>query len=298
MTKLDYNTIFKPVFLECSLKRVQLSQSIQRNGLFIYREMAKRKAISKKTRFEVFKRDKFKCQYCGKSAPEIVLHLDHIVPVASGGDDNLMNLITSCKDCNLGKSFRELTNDSVLIKQKKQLEDLQERREQLELLAKWRKELLQIDNESVELIVREIENAYENHYSVNENGRLDIKKWLKKFPLNEIIECIGLSMKYLELNEKNRYTKESVNLFFNKISRIAYVRNIAKKDPIRGDTMYIKNIVGKKYGYELNSWRMINIGNRIEKLLRTGKHKKEDILEIANSNSSIKYFVEDIYSEV
>ena len=47
--------------------------------------MAKRKPISKKLRFEVFKRDSFTCQYCGKSAPDVVLHIDHIKPVKEGG---------------------------------------------------------------------------------------------------------------------------------------------------------------------------------------------------------------------
>ena len=42
---------------------------------------AVRKAISKKLRFEVFKRDSFTCQYCGKSAPDVILHVDHILPV-------------------------------------------------------------------------------------------------------------------------------------------------------------------------------------------------------------------------
>ena len=65
-----------------------------------------RKPLSKKTRFEVFKRDSFKCQYCGKSAPEVVLNVDHIVPVAADGKNDIMNLITSCFDCNSGKSDR------------------------------------------------------------------------------------------------------------------------------------------------------------------------------------------------
>ena len=46
---------------------------------------AKRKALSQKIRFEVFKRDSFTCQYCGRKAPDVVLQVDHIVPVAKGG---------------------------------------------------------------------------------------------------------------------------------------------------------------------------------------------------------------------
>ncbi|MFX5785200.1 HNH endonuclease, partial [Acinetobacter baumannii] len=48
--------------------------------------MATRKNISTKTRFEVFKRDSFKCQYCGRCAPEVILHVDHIHPVSKGGE--------------------------------------------------------------------------------------------------------------------------------------------------------------------------------------------------------------------
>lgn len=60
--------------------------------------MTDRQSISKKLRFEVFKRDKFTCQYCGKSAPEVVLHVDHIHPVSEGGETEIINLITSCFD--------------------------------------------------------------------------------------------------------------------------------------------------------------------------------------------------------
>lgn len=60
-------------------------------------------ALSKSLRFEVFKRDSFTCQYCGRSAPEVLLHADHIDPKANGGEDTILNLVTSCQDCNLGK---------------------------------------------------------------------------------------------------------------------------------------------------------------------------------------------------
>ena len=61
-------------------------------------------ALSKKTRFEVFKRDGFTCQYCGRTPPTVILEVDHIDPKANGGSDNTINLITSCFDCNRGKS--------------------------------------------------------------------------------------------------------------------------------------------------------------------------------------------------
>lgn len=68
----------------------------------------KRQPISNKLRFEVFKRDLFRCHYCGRSAPEVVLHVDHITPVSKGGTNEFTNLVTSCQDCNLGKLDTEL----------------------------------------------------------------------------------------------------------------------------------------------------------------------------------------------
>ena len=58
----------------------------------IFNEAAKAKpkrvGISKKVRFEVFKRDGFRCVYCGEAAPKVVLHVDHINPVSKGGDSD------------------------------------------------------------------------------------------------------------------------------------------------------------------------------------------------------------------
>lgn len=69
----------------------------------------KRKPISKKVRFEIFKRDGHKCAYCGRSSPDVELQVDHIVPVSKGGGNDETNLITSCWDCNIGKGDRELS---------------------------------------------------------------------------------------------------------------------------------------------------------------------------------------------
>lgn len=63
----------------------------------------KRKPLSKRIRFEVLRRDNFTCQYCGRKASEVELHVDHIRSVATGGGNEMENLITACVDCNLGK---------------------------------------------------------------------------------------------------------------------------------------------------------------------------------------------------
>lgn len=63
--------------------------------------------ISDKLRYQVLKRDNFKCCACGASPakdPLVELHIDHIVPWSKGGTTTIDNLQTLCSKCNLGKS--------------------------------------------------------------------------------------------------------------------------------------------------------------------------------------------------
>lgn len=66
-------------------------------------------AISKKTRFAIFQRDAFTCQYCGGKPPKAMLELEHITPKSKGGTDDEINLVTSCFDCNRGKGAKVLS---------------------------------------------------------------------------------------------------------------------------------------------------------------------------------------------
>lgn len=59
-------------------------------------------AVSKRTRFEVLRRDNYTCRYC--RSDENALTVDHVTPVALGGTDHPKNLVAACRDCNSGKS--------------------------------------------------------------------------------------------------------------------------------------------------------------------------------------------------
>lgn len=69
---------------------------------------AKRKGLSKRTRFRVLARDGFRCRYCGRGADIVTLVVDHVVAVANGGTNDDANLIAACDECNSGKSAERL----------------------------------------------------------------------------------------------------------------------------------------------------------------------------------------------
>ena len=186
--------------------------------------MAERKSLSKKARFEVFKRDSFTCQYCGRKAPDVVLEVDHIKPIAEGGTNNIMNLITSCFDCNRGKGKRELSDNTTLQKQQKQMEILNEKRLQLEMLLDWRKELKDQLETEVEAIRQLLEE--ETGFRPNVYGRKDIKRLIHQFGFSLVYESTEIAiLQYMEYEDS-----KSWNYGFNKIGGICYNINKERKE--------------------------------------------------------------------
>ncbi len=67
----------------------------------------KRRAMNNSLRYDVMRRDRFKCVFCGKSPSSdnnCLLEIDHKIPVAHGGNNFIENLQTLCKECNIGKN--------------------------------------------------------------------------------------------------------------------------------------------------------------------------------------------------
>lgn len=56
------------------------------------------------TRFNVFLRDRFCCQYCGRRFPTPELTFDHVMPRSRGGRTSWENVVTACQACNLEKA--------------------------------------------------------------------------------------------------------------------------------------------------------------------------------------------------
>lgn len=181
--------------------------------------MTKRTTISKKVRFEVFRRDSFTCQYCGRKAPDVVLECDHILPVAEGGENDMMNLITSCRDCNRGKGKVKLDDSHVVEKQRTRLDELNERREQMEMLLEWREELLDVEEHQVDAAESIIQKVTGDDSCLSEFGRTNMMKLIDRFGLEEVLTACVIS--YRKYYKK---TDSSWEFAFNKIGGICYNR--------------------------------------------------------------------------
>lgn len=198
--------------------------------------MTKRKKLGKKIRFEVFKRDAFTCQYCGQSAPQVILEVDHIIPVSKGGDNNLTNLITSCRDCNRGKSNIELSDDTVVVKQQRELEELQERKNQLEMMVEWRNGLKELDQSTVKIFCDEFTSL--TGADVNATGQANVSRWLGKYSITTLFEALDRSV-------SQYYDAEKI---FIMIPKIAYYVDHPEKR-INPELYYIKGILKNRLTY-------------------------------------------------
>lgn len=218
-----------------------------------------RKAISKKLRFEVFKRDKFSCTFCGKSAPDVILEIDHIKPVADGGKNDILNLTTACFECNRGKGKRSLSDKSVIKKQLKQLEDLQEKRNQFELMAKWKEELEKFDNIFIKYIQKLGNKLTGDHFGTfTEVGKKNLLKLKKRYSESEIIDAYQTSFSQYYHNPKNpKDIKDQIEKSVNYVSRILAVKKSTEDNPSLKDLFYCRAILRNKSNY-INEWQVLN----------------------------------------
>jgi hypothetical protein len=142
-------------------------------------------SLSKKIRFEVLKRDGFKCGYCGKTPPDVILEVDHIVPVSDGGKDDIINLITSCFDCNRGKS--NISLHMITPQMNENLEVLKEKEEQLK---EYRKYAIKI-NKRIEKDIDTIQSVFIKSFEdkcFSQTFRKSIKIFLTKIPVIDLCD--------------------------------------------------------------------------------------------------------------
>ena len=155
-----------------------------------------RKAIGKKLRFEIFKRDEFTCVYCGATPPSVILQIDHIHPVAEGGSNHIDNLITSCQPCNIGKGANLLTNIPQSLKEKASFVAEQEAQ------LKGYYEIMQMQQDRIDAEIWQIAEILDSvtpENGINRDWAQSIKKFLNNlgfFVVKDASEIARAKYKY------------------------------------------------------------------------------------------------------
>lgn len=205
--------------------------------------VAKRLTIPQSLRFEVFKRDSFKCQYCGANAPDVLLHLDHIKAVVDGGTNDITNLVTACATCNLGKGRRPLSENSAVAKAKRQMDELQERREQLEMMMRWREGLLDVRRDLVESLASFWYRLAPGWF-LSEGGMRELEKVTAKFSVEEITASMeAAASTYLRYGEDGKTTQESWSKAFSKLPAICTVKRDCGGDVGKEELYRVRGIL-------------------------------------------------------
>jgi hypothetical protein len=209
-----------------------------------------RQPVKKSIRFEVFKRDSFTCQYCGQKAPDVVLEIDHITPVADGGDNAILNLLTACRACNAGKSDKALSDSAAVQKARAQAEDLEERRQQLEMIANWHLSLVDIESQAsaqLERLWLEAVQAETGTYLL-EHARDEIRRWSKRYGYERVCQAIVKAANSL-LSAGIEQDQEERSAAFWSIPKICGVMRAEDNDPGVGRLFYIRGILRNRCAY-------------------------------------------------
>lgn len=175
--------------------------------------MSQRSPLSKRTRFEVFKRDLFTCQYCGAHPPAVVLECDHIIPVAEGGGNDDSNLVTSCFDCNRGKSSVPLEIAPKSLDEK--AIEIQEREAQIAGYREvMQKRLDRIEDDMWQVAFALVPNASEN--GLRRDWLRSIKMFNEKLPLHGVLDAAEHALAMKRYSEIQRF-KYFCGICWNKI---------------------------------------------------------------------------------
>lgn len=163
-------------------------------------------SLSVRTRFEVFKRDKFTCGYCGKHPPDVLLEVDHIVPRAAGGSDDMSNLVTACWECNSGKSDRLLEEGTAPTVARATVDSLRERLEQAAAYTELVGQQQALVEKQVQLIIdawakvfhaKVVESDKGSYYQLKAREQWpderSISTFVRRMPVSEILAAIDIA---------------------------------------------------------------------------------------------------------
>jgi len=145
-------------------------------------------SLSKRTRFEVFKRDGFTCAYCGRKPPVVTLQVDHILAKSRGGSFSRENLITACFDCNAGKSNVPLTAIPEVLREKRAR--LQEQQDQVRAYNRLLESIDRTTRKSIEEISAAYTSSFPGYELTDQFKNSSLRRFLAKLPKVELINAM------------------------------------------------------------------------------------------------------------
>lgn len=120
-----------------------------------------------------------------------MLEIDHIHPVSKGGDNEESNLITSCYDCNRGKSAGLLTDAP------KSLHDRAERVEESRSQVKEYEKIIRSARKRVDADVAKIESVFQEIYPEEQftsQFKMTVKTFLERFTALELVGFMEIAL--------------------------------------------------------------------------------------------------------
>jgi hypothetical protein len=241
--------------------------------------------VSTRTRFEVFKRDRFTCAYCGRTPPEVLLHADHVVPRAAGGSDEIHNLITSCQTCNQGKAARLLEEGTSPVVGRGSVEDLQERIDQAKAYMEAVVGLQAVQQDQVQTVMNAWAKAYGAEVEKREDGTYwvfrgygrwpeerSIRRILRQLPLDQVLDAVDITAGY-----KRNPNDEARRYFYGVCQRKIKDRESADVPLYALDSQEVRDLLESEYikGHDDGSSA---VGGRVHREI--GPHRPTGIVAL------------------
>jgi hypothetical protein len=178
-------------------------------------------AISTRTRFEIFKRDGFRCVYCGAAPTETPLHADHVIPVAEGGTDVPENLVTACAECNLGKSAVPL--DKVRYA-KAQLDPraAKEHAKQIREYLAAQKEVVDARDSVLDTLELHWCSEFQSGDTIPRDLRKILRGAISDLTVEEVTEAISIAARYVPTKGLTTQIKYLCGVLRKKRRRLTY----------------------------------------------------------------------------
>lgn len=168
-------------------------------------------SVSKRVRFEVFKRDKFTCQYCGKRPPEVMLEVDHVVPRCDGGSDDMANLVTACVPCNRGKAGIPLESVAPAIDEMEMLAGIQEMLER-QMGLRQSMAVAEAKRKAMDDAVRKVWDWWEDAFGKGTHFEpAGVRKFLAELDMEDLEEAVAAAE---AASERRRFSGYGIWKYF------------------------------------------------------------------------------------